>query len=120
MSKLGTLVTDFKKAALDVKNAILKAAGEAPTVVKDAQTLETAIQPVVETLFPGSSKAITVIDNTANKVAQAIEDAGSAAAANGLSVQLNQQEVADWQAVIASAKASPATASSSSGTTTGN
>ena len=101
---LGTLVTDFKKVGDKIKDAILKAAGEAPTVVKDAQTLETALEPVIETLAPGSTKTINVINNTANAVAQAVEDAGPAASANGLSVTLNQQEVADWQAVIAAAK----------------
>lgn len=110
MSKLGTLVSDFKKGATDVKDFLVKAGSEAPKIVADVLADESKIAPVVEQFIPGSAAVITLGNNLLDLVAQAVEDAGSAAGANGLSVTLDKTTVAAVQTVIAAAKAAAAKA----------
>lgn len=108
MSVLGTIVSDFKNMALDVKLFILKVAGDAPKVVQTVAADEALIAPVVEAFIPGATGAITLANSLLNLVAQAVEDAGSAAGANGITVSLDQAVVKDVQAVIAAVKAAAA------------
>ena len=105
MAKLDTLVSDFKKGAEAVKAFLQKAAGEAPTIVADVVKDEQAIAPVIEAFVPGSTVAIGVANSLLDVVAQAVEDAGTAAGANGLMVSLDQKLVADIKAIISAAKA---------------
>jgi hypothetical protein len=118
MSILGTAVSDLKKAGEDVKNFILKVAGDAPAVVQEIATDAAAVTPVIEAFVPGSTAAINLGNTLLDKVAQAVEDAGTAAGGNGLSVSFDETVVADVKAVIAAAKAAfsksaPAPAASS-------
>jgi isopropylmalate/homocitrate/citramalate synthase len=108
MAILGTLVSDFKNSALAVKNFIIKVAGEAPKAVADVAADEAKIAPVIEAFIPGSASAIALFDTIGNTVAQAVEDAGTAAGSNGLSVSFDQSVVNDVKAVIAAAKAAAA------------
>ena len=101
---LGTLVSDLAKAGSAVKNFIEKVAGDAPAVVQTVTNDANKIIPVLEAFVPKSTTAINLGFTLLDKVAQAVEDAGTAAASNGLSVQLDQSIVADIQAVIAAAK----------------
>jgi hypothetical protein len=112
MSVLGTIVSDLKKAGEDVKNFLVKVAGDAPAIVQTVVADESAIAPVIEEFVPGSTTAINVANSLLDKVAQAVEDAGPAATANGLSVSLDQAIVNDIKAVIAAAKAAFAPAAS--------
>jgi hypothetical protein len=105
---LGTLVSDFKKGAEDVKNFFIKVAGDAPAVVQTIVTDETAIAPVIEQFLPGSAAVINLGNTLLDSIVQAVEDAGPAAGANGLSVSLDQTIVNDVKAVIAAAKAAAA------------
>lgn len=112
MSKLGSIVSTFKKdletGASDVKNFLLKVAGEAPAVVQEVAQNETQIVKVIEAFLPSSKKFIDLGNTVLDAVAQAVEDAGAAASANGLSVAFDKIVVADIQALIAAAKsASP-------------
>lgn len=104
MSFLGTLVSDFKKDAGAVKTFILKIAGEAPAVVATIATDEAKVENLVEAFFPASTTVFAVGDTIIDLVAQAVEDSGPAAGANGLSVSFDQKIVADIKAVIAAAK----------------
>jgi hypothetical protein len=104
MSKLGTLVSDFKKIGSDIKSALEKVAGSAPGVIATVMADEAKIAPVIESFLPGSAVAITWGNNLMDAVAQAIEDAGAAAGSSGLSVSLDQQLVTDGKAVIAAAR----------------
>jgi hypothetical protein len=108
MSKLGTLVSDFKKGAEDVKNFLVKAAGEAPAVVQTVVSDEEKIAPVIEEFVPGATSAIAIGNTVLDTVAQAVEDAGDAAGANALNVSFDQKVVADVKALIAAAKAAAA------------
>ena len=107
---LGTLVSDFKKGAEDVKSFIEKVAGDAPAVVAEVAKDEAAIAPVIEAFVPGSTQAIALGNTIMDAVAQAVEDAGTASEANGLTVSFDQTVVADVKAVIAAAKAAAAKA----------
>jgi hypothetical protein len=108
MSKLGTLVSDFKKDAEAVKNFIVKVAGEAPTVIQTVAADEAKIAPVIEAFVPGAASAIALGNTVLDAVAQAIEDAGEAAGASGVNVSFDQTVVKDVQALIAAAKAAAA------------
>jgi hypothetical protein len=105
MSILGTIVSDLRKAGSEVKNFVMKVAADAPTVVQKVASAEASILPVVEAFIPGAATVHQLGDTLLDKVAQAVEDAGSAAGASGLSVSFDQALVADVQAVIAAAKA---------------
>lgn len=102
---LGTLVSDFRKAGGAIKSFLVKIADGAPAVVATIVADEEKIAPVIEAFIPGSAAAFSVADSLLNKVAQAIEDAGPAATANGLQVSLDQAIVKDIEAIIAAAKA---------------
>lgn len=104
MSILGTLVTDFKKDAGKVKSFLLKIAGDAPAVVAVVVADEQKVAQVLEAFLPQSAVAFQVADQIINLVAQAVEDAGPASAANGLVVKFDQAVVNDVKAVIAAAK----------------
>lgn len=114
---LGSLVSDFKKAGEDVKGFILKVAGDAPAVVQKIAADEAAIAPVIEAFIPGSTQAITLANTLLDKIAQAVEDAGSAASANGLNVALDQTTVNDVKSVISAAKAATTTTATAASTT---
>jgi hypothetical protein len=105
MSKLGTLVSDFKKGALDVKLFIEKIGADAPAAVQAVVNDESKLAPVIEAFAPGATAVITVGNTLLDTVAQAVEDAGTAAGSSGLSVSFDQKVVADVKAVIAAAKA---------------
>lgn len=107
---LGTIVSDLKKAGEDVKTFIQKVAGDAPAVVQKIAADEAAIVPVIEAFIPGSTQAINLGNSLLDQVAAAVEAAGTAAGANGLSVSFDQTVVKDVQAVIAAAKAAAAKA----------
>ena len=105
MSVLGTIVSDLKKAGADVKNFLIKVATDAPAVVTKVLTDAEALEPVLNAFVPGAAAAETLANNLLNAVAQAVEDAGPAAAGNGLTVSLDQAVVNDVKLVIAAAKA---------------
>lgn len=94
------VVTKIVAAAKDFKSAVLKAAEEAPVVAADVAKDAPEIEAVVELAFPGAA----AIEQTAlaafEAIAQAVEDAGPAASANGLSVSLDKTLIADIQNVL--------------------
>jgi hypothetical protein len=103
--KLGTIVSDFKNAALDVKNFVIKVASDAPKIVADVAEDEAKIAPVLEAFLPSSTAAISLANTLLDTVAQSVEDSGTAAESSGLSVSFDQTVVNDVKAVIAAAKA---------------
>src|SRR5271170_4795733 len=109
MSILGTIVSDFKKAGEDVKNFLTKASSDAPAIVQAVGKDAAAVEQIVENYLPGSTKAIATFNTLGDTVAQAVEDAGPAATANGLNVPLSESLINDIKAVIASAKAAAKT-----------
>jgi hypothetical protein len=108
MSKLGTLVSDFKKDAEKVKLFVEKIGSEAPTIVQDVVSDEEKIAPVIEAFVPGAATAINLGNSLLDTVAQAVEDLGTAAGSNAINVSFDQKVVADVKALIAAAKAAAA------------
>jgi hypothetical protein len=104
MASLGTLVSDFKKGAEDVKLFLVKVATDAPAVAAKVIGDVNAIAPVIEEFVPGSTVAFALSNTLIDQVAQAVEDAGTAAEANGINVSFDKSVVTDMQAIIASAK----------------
>ena len=102
---LGTLFSDFVKAGKAVESWIVKQSGSAPKVVATVAADAGKLEPVIEAFFPGSIGAFNLLNALGDKTASAVEAAGPAAAQAGLSVPLDQTEVAAWQAAIAAAKA---------------
>jgi phage-related minor tail protein len=97
--------TKLETIGTDVKNFILKVAGDAPAVLQTVVNDEQEIAPVLEAFVPKSTTVVNTAMNIANLVADAVEAAGPAASANGLSVSLDQATVASVQAIIDAAKA---------------
>ena len=103
---LGTIVSDLAKAGNEVKSWFEKGAADAPAIVATVTADEEKIAPVIEAFLPGSATAFNLAMKLLDGAAQVVEDAGEAASANALNVQLDTQTVADLKTVIAAAKAS--------------
>jgi hypothetical protein len=103
MSFFSTAFQDLKKAATVFKNWILTAASDAPKVVADIQKAAPTIEGVTALFAPGAEKFEQVAINLLEVVGSAIDQAGAAASANGISVTLDAQLIADaktvWDAV---------------------
>jgi hypothetical protein len=104
MSKLGTIVSDFKRAGEAIKSFLTRAAADAPKVVAEVAADEELLVPIIEKYLPQSTTAINLGNKLFDTVAQAVEDAGEAAGANGLTVSLDEQTVNDVKSIIAAAK----------------
>lgn len=103
-------VSKFVAAAKDFKAAVLKAAAKAPAVAAEVEKDAPEVVQLVELAFPG----FAAVEQTAlvafEAICDAVEAAGPAAAANGLSVSLDKTLIADIQAVLPALKAALAKA----------
>jgi hypothetical protein len=99
------VVSKIVGAAKDFKSAVLKAAEEAPTVVADVQKDAPEVEALVELAFPGAAAIEQAALDAFEVIADAVEAAGPTAAANGLSVSLDQTLIADIQKVLPALKA---------------
>jgi hypothetical protein len=103
MSFFSTAFQDLKKAATVFKNWILTAASDAPKVVADIQKAEPTIEGITAIFAPGAEKFEQVAINLLEIVGSAVDQAGAAASANGISLTLDAQLVADaktvWDAI---------------------
>lgn len=98
-------VSKLVAAAKDFKAAILKAAEDAPAIAADVEKDAPEVAGVVELAFPGAAAIEETSLAAFEVIAQAVEDAGPAASANGLSVTLDRTLIADIQAVLPKLKA---------------
>lgn len=99
------LATKIVGAAKDFKAAILRAAEEAPVVAADVEKDAPEVQDLIELVFPGAAAIEQTALDTFEVVCDAVEAAGPAAAANGLSVSLDKTAAAKIQAVLPQLKA---------------
>jgi|HubBroStandDraft_1064217.scaffolds.fasta_scaffold505869_1 hypothetical protein len=103
MSFFSSAFQDLKKAATVFKNWILTAASDAPKVVADIQKAEPTIEGITALFAPGAEKFEEVAINLLEVVGSAIDQAGAAASANGISVTLDAQLIAEaktvWDAI---------------------
>jgi hypothetical protein len=99
MSVFSTAFQDLKKAATVFKKWILTAASDAPKVVADIQKAEPTIEGITALFAPGAEKFEQVAINLLEIVGSAVDQAGAAASANGISVTLDAQLITDAKAV---------------------
>lgn len=99
------VVSKLVAAAKDFKAAILKAAEEAPVVAADVEKDAPEIGAVVNLIFPGAAAVEQTAMAAFELILDAVEAAGPAASANGLSVSLDKTLIADIQAVLPQLKA---------------
>jgi hypothetical protein len=92
-------------AAKDFKSAILKAAEEAPVIAADVQKDAPEVEALLDLAFPGAAAIEQVSLSAFEALADAVEAAGPAASANGLSVTLDKTLIADIQASLPALKA---------------
>jgi hypothetical protein len=92
-------------AAKDFKAVILKAAEEAPVIVEDVDKDAPEVEALVELAFPGAAAIEQAGLAVFDVVADAVEAAGPAASANGVSVTFDKTLIADIQAVLPKLKA---------------
>jgi hypothetical protein len=94
------IVAAMVAAAKDFKSEVLKAAAKAPSIMADIEKDAPEVEALVELAFPGAA----AIEKTAlaafEAIATAVEGAGPAASANGLSVSLDKALIADVQAAL--------------------
>lgn len=99
------IVTKLVAAAKDFKSDILVAAEKAPAIVADVAKDAPEVAAVVELAFPGAAAIEQTALTAFEAIAQAVEDAGPAAGANGLSVSFDQTVIADVKAALPALKA---------------
>jgi hypothetical protein len=99
------IVSKIVAAAKDFKAGILKAAEDTPQIVADVQKDAPEVEALVELAFPGAAAIEQTALNAFEVIADAVEAAGPAAAANGISVPLDQELIADIQKVLPALKA---------------
>lgn len=98
------IIAKLVAAAKSFKSDILRAADKAPTIVAEVAKDAPEVGAVVELAFPGAAAieeaGVTLIE----LVAEAIEAAGPAAAANGLSISLDKVLVGKIQSLLPAVK----------------
>jgi len=90
-------ITDLKKAGSVIKNEVLP-------VLQKLNTEAPTIEAVTKLVSPSLASIETAAANVLGVVIKAIEDAGTAAGAGGLSVSLDSALVNDIKAIIPAVK----------------
>jgi hypothetical protein len=99
------IVTKIVTAAKDFKSEVLKAAEKAPVIVADVEKDAPEVAALVELAYPGAAAIEQTALAALEVIATAVEDAGAAAGANGLTVSLDQTLVNDVTAILPALKA---------------
>jgi len=99
------VATKLVAGAKDFKAEILKAAEKAPAIAADVEKDAPEVEALVELAFPGAAAIEQAGIAALEVIADAVESAGPAAAANGLSVSLDKSLIASVQSVLPALKA---------------
>jgi hypothetical protein len=102
------VVSKLVAAAKDFKAEVLKAAEKAPTIAAEVEKDAPEVEALVQLAFPGAAAIEMTALAAFEAICTAVEDAGPAASANGLSVSLDKALIADVQAAIPALKAAAA------------
>lgn len=92
------------KIGQTIKNGIVKVAGEAPAVTAELQKVAPTAEALSNLFLPGSGSFEQHILDVWGVVASAADTAGEAAAANGVSITLDAQLVAEIKSFLPSVK----------------
>jgi hypothetical protein len=106
---LGKVGHAFVVGAEKLKAAIVGAAGVLDKAQPEIATIEALANGVAEQIYPGAGVVATAIETAMSKVFAAVDAAGTAAASNGLNLQLDQATVTAIQAALPTVKAQAAT-----------
>jgi hypothetical protein len=111
MSILGTIEADlgkvahaFASGAAKLKAAIIGAAGVIDKAEPEIQVIEGLANGVVAQIYPGAEIVVKAIEAAMSKIFTAVDAAGAAATANGLSLQLDQATVDAVKAALPTVK----------------
>ena len=99
------VVSKLVAAAKDFKADVLKAAEEAPVVVGEVEKDAPEVEALIQLAFPGAAAIEESALEAFELICDAVEAAGPAAAANGLSVSFDKAFIAKAQASIPALKA---------------
>lgn len=91
--------------AKKLKSEILKVAGEAPVIIAKIEADAPEVEALTALVFPGAAKIEQLSVGLLEAVAEAVEAAGTAAGANGLSVSFDQALISEIQALLPALKA---------------
>ena len=99
------VVSKLVSAAKAFKSDVLKAAEKAPAIAAEVQKDAPEIEALVALASPGAAAIEQAALAAFEVITTAVEAAGPAATANGLSVSLDKTLIADVQAVLPQLKA---------------
>lgn len=99
------IVSKLVTAAKAFKADVLKAAEKAPAIAADVEKDAPEVNALIELAFPGAGAIEQAALVAFEAICTAVEAAGPTASANGLSVSLDKQLIADVQAVLPQLKA---------------
>jgi hypothetical protein len=99
------IVSKFVAAAKDFKSAVLTAAEKLPAIAADVQKDAPEVEALVALAFPGAAAIEEAALVAFEAICAAVEAAGPAASANGLSVSLDKTLIASVQGVLPALKA---------------
>lgn len=100
-----TAAKDLVKMGRVVRGAFEKVGADAPKLVKDVAADLPTIEAITNLVAPGAGVLEATAFNVFGVIAAAVESAGDAAQANGLSIALDNALIADVKAAIAAVKA---------------
>ena len=100
MSVFTGIAADFVKAAKKFKSILLTAAADAPKVMGKVAADAPEVEALINLIYPGSSAIESTSLAVLEAIATAVEGAGTAAGANGLTVSLDQAVIADVKAIL--------------------
>lgn len=95
---------DLVKVGRVVRSALEKVGTDAPKLVQDVAADLAAIEALTNLVAPGAAAVEATAFNVFGVIAVAVETAGDAASANGLSVTLDKTLIADIKLAIAAIK----------------
>jgi hypothetical protein len=98
------IASKFIAAAKAFKADILKLAAKAPAAVADVEKDAPEVEALVNLAFPGAAAVEDAALAVFESICDAVEAAGPAAAANGLSVSLDKTLVTKVQAILPALK----------------
>ncbi|HWH59338.1 MAG TPA: hypothetical protein VN682_17040 [Terriglobales bacterium] len=100
-AKAGTWLLKIGNA---IKHGVQKVAGEAPAVTAELQKVAPTAEALSNLFLPGSGSFEAHLLDTWGVLASAVDTAGQAAEANGVSVTLDAQLVAEIKSFLPSVK----------------
>ena len=103
-NEFGHAAQDLVKVGKAIKSAIGRAAAEMPTLVADLQKAAPTIEGLTALAAPQFTAVEQLAFNAFGVIANAVEAAGPAAAANGVSISLDQALIADIKAILPALK----------------